>query len=53
MGYGIETIVGANTTATTVTAGSTVAYTAANSQSFNIRAYAPNSSASIEALWGY
>lgn len=48
MGYGIETVVGGYTAAATATVQ---AFTANSAQSFNVRALAPGSMASIRQIW--
>jgi hypothetical protein len=48
MGYGIETVCGYYTA--TATTGAQ-AYTAASTQSFNVRATAPNTVATLETVW--
>ena len=50
MGYAIETVVGSYSTAAST---GTQAYNAASGQSFNIRAFQPNTTATLEAIWGY
>lgn len=48
MGYAIETVVGSLAAVATATPQP---YTPGNGQSFNVRALAPNSTASIESVW--